>query len=138
MMTTDDLEAIYERNTYRGPLPSRTEPPKPTEPPRHPLAGNRPGVRSTSRKALKKVNIGPKQAQVLAAIHMSDHAVCDLEILDYLNRYSVDAGNWKINAVVGRRNELVAMGKIEEKNRHACSQTPNSVIHWTVVTEARG
>lgn len=139
MMTTEaplsqqELDAIYDRNTYHGPLPSRSEPPKPVEPSRHPLAGNRPGVRSTSRKALKKVNIGPKQAQVLAALHMSDHALCDLEILDYLNSYSVDAGSWKINAVVARRNELVAMGKVEEKARYSCPMTPNKCIHWTVV-----
>lgn len=131
-MTTDDLEALYERNTYRGPLPSRTEPPKPTEPSRHPLAGNRPGVRSTSRKALGTVRVSDDEAVILAVLRMHDRSLCDREILDYCQKFTDKGGRWDINQISGRRNGLLTKGLIEEDARWRCTHSTVGVIHWRI------
>lgn len=136
MMATEytaEEQRFMDRITFKGELPQ----PKPKEEPQpHPLAGRTPGVRSTSRKALKgiKPTLGLKQRQVLTALQFHDKPLCDLELLDYLNASTVD--KWKINMVNGRRHDLLEMGLIKEAGRWPCSKTRNRVIHWRVKPEA--
>lgn len=121
-------QAIYDRNTYRGPLPARTEPPKPAEPTVHPLAGRSPGVRSTSRQALKSIKskLGPRQMEVLRTIQGAKRPVNDRELTGFLG--------WPVSSVNARRNELVEMGKVKEAFRRVDPATNKRVIYWAAVT----
>lgn len=131
-------QAFYDRNTYRGPLPTRTDPPTATKPQRHPLAGRTPGVRSTSRKALKTVKLSDDERAVFVALQMHDLSLCDLELLDYLKKFTVKGENWEINQVNGRRHGLLTKGLIEEDARWKCEHSTVGVIHWKVVAEEQG
>lgn len=122
-----EVEAIYDRNTYRGPLPKRNEPATPPDSQRHPLAGRSASVRSTSRKALAsiKAELGPKQAELLRAIQQSRRPINDRELTGYLG--------WSVSSITGRRNELVEMGKVEEAFRAVDPKTEKRVIYWRSV-----
>lgn len=135
---TPEEQAIYDRNTYHGPLPQRSEPPKAVEPTRHPLAGNRPGVRNTSRKALNTVKLSDDEHQVYIALKMHDRSLCDAELLAYLKASTTKGDKWEINQVTGRRHSLLTKGLIEEHNRRKCSHsTTVATIHWAVAEDAR-
>ncbi|WP_083266913.1 winged helix-turn-helix domain-containing protein [Mycolicibacterium porcinum] len=120
--------AYMDRNTYRPPkpLPEASQPVKPTK---HPLAGRTPGVRSTSRKAFSREvapSIGDKQLKLLVALQMNGgKPMCNQEVAEALN--------WPINSVTPRMNELVEMGKVEEKYRGIYAKTNRRVIFWGVV-----
>lgn len=124
--------AYMDRYTYRPPKPL-PEAAEPVEPTKHPLAGNRPGVRSTSRKALAQEmsqdKLGPKQAELLRLLQSAKRPACDAEIGKALG--------WSINRVTARRNDLVEMGKVEEAFRDIYPATGKRVIFWRAV-EARG
>ncbi len=121
---TPEEQAIYDRNTYRGPVPARTEPPKPVAPTVHPLAGRTPGVRSTSRQALKSIGskLGPRQMEVLRTIQGAKRPVNDREI--------VAQTGLALSSVCGRRNELVEMGRVKEAFRDVDPATGKRVIYW--------
>lgn len=116
MLATEsaDIEALYERNTWHGPVPERKAAVEPT---RHPLAGNKPGVRSTSRKALKTVMLGEDERIVFEVLRMHDRSLCDAELLDYLRKFTDKGERWQINQVNGRGNSLLNKGLIEEHAR---------------------
>lgn len=138
-MTAEDpaVTALYDRNTYRGPLPRRTEPATPPEPQRHPLAGRSSGVRSTSRKALQTVKLGDDERTVFVALKMHDRSLCDSELLTYCRRYTDKGERWKINQINGRRFGLLRKGLIEEDARWQCENSIVPVIHWRVAAEAQ-
>lgn len=122
---TPEEQAIYDRNTYRGPVPARTEPPKSAEPTVHPLAGRTPGVRSTSRQALKSIGskLGPRQMELLRAVQTAKRPLNDRELVAHLG--------WPVSSVNARRNELVEMGKVREAFRDVDPATGKRVIYWT-------
>lgn len=136
-LTAAELEAAYAKNTYTPPtpLPEAQASAKPT---RHPLAGKTPGVRSTSRKALKIVKISADEATVLAVMRMRGESMCDREILDYCLKFTDKGDQWDINQITGRRNGLMTKGHIEEDARWKCDHSKSNVgvIHWKV-TEAQ-
>lgn len=135
--TPEEL-AFMNRHTVPYPTP-KTETAAPVGPSVHPLAGRTPGVRSTSRKALKTVKVSDDEATVFTVLKMHDQPMCDREILDYCRKYTDKGGKWDINQVNGRRNGLLKKGLIEETPRHKCAvSTVVPVIHWKVVAEAEG
>ncbi|MFI2837583.1 hypothetical protein [Mycolicibacterium sp. PDY-3] len=135
MMTAEQerAEAIYDRNTYRGPLPERSSPPTPVKPTRHPRAGHAPGVRSTSRNALATVKLGDDERVVFNVLKMHDRSLCDSELLTYCRKYTDKGERWKINQINGRRFGLLQKGLIEEDARWQCDNSVVPVIHWKVV-----
>ncbi|WP_241473810.1 hypothetical protein [Mycolicibacterium neoaurum] len=140
MMTyqlSPEEQAIYDRNTYRGPLPKQVEAVAPVKPTRHPLAGRTPGVRATSRTALKNVKIGEDEAAVLAVLRMHNRSLCDREILDYCQKFTDKGSRWDINQINGRRHGLLTKGLIEEDARWKCDHSSVPTIHWKVVAEAQ-
>jgi predicted transcriptional regulator len=122
MTYTAEEEKFYAARTFIGPLPT----PKPKDDRPHPLAGNKPGVRATSRQALKSIEheLSDKQQEVLATLQMARRPINDREIAKYLG--------WTINSVTARRNELVELGKVIEYKRATDPQTKRRVIYWTV------
>lgn len=108
---------------------SQVETTEPTPPAKHPLTGKTPGVRSTSRKAFHnqvQPTLGDKQLKVLVAIQMNGgKPMCNQEIAEALR--------WPINSVTPRVNELVELGKVEEKYRDNYAKTQRRVIFWGVV-----
>lgn len=85
------------------------------------------GVRSTSIKAYHEIIeegiLGDQEVMVLMCINEVGEAT-DKEI-------SVMLG-LNINAVTGRRNELVKLGIVESCGRRECSVTGRRVYSWTV------
>lgn len=126
--------AYMDRNTYRPPKPL-PEASKPVEPTKHPLAGRTPGVRSTSRKALKTVNLSTDESAVFTVLKMHDRSLCDAELLDYLRKFTDKGDKWSINQVTGRRNSLMTKGLIEEDARWKCERSTLAVIHWAVAED---
>lgn len=120
---TAEEQAIYDRMTYRGPLPT----PKPKDELKpHPLAGRTPGVRLTSRQAFKSIQkeLSEKQREVYVAIQMSKRPVNDRELVGFLGV--------SISSLTARRNELVELGKIEEAFRQVDPKTNRRTIYWKV------
>lgn len=74
----------------------------------------------------KEGKLQPRQQELLQALQQIEPA-CDRDLARHLS--------WEISQVNGRRNALVALGRIVEAYKHKSMVTGKTVIYWKLASD---